>query len=143
MQWAVRKVNSLQKENHSDEEVLDFKLKATTKFYKYFITKPKKLLESFPVEESPDTWKAPRKVNLNYLLNCLILMRNYNFFQPPKLIQQDENDVDQSKVIKCMTEFYEKRHKIVGTEEAIVSSHRTIIFFTCENKEQNLRPDHV
>ena len=55
-------------------------------------------------------------------------MRNYNFFQPPKLIQQDENDVDQSKVIKCMTEFYEKRHKIVGTEEAIVSSHRTIIF---------------
>ena len=70
-------------------------------------------------------------------------MRHYNFFQPPKLIQQDENDVDQSKVIKCMTEFYEKRHKIVGTEEAIVSSHRTIIFFTCENKEQNLRPDHA
>ena len=68
LQWAVRKVNSLQKENHSDEEVLDFKLKATTKFYKYFITKPKKLLESFPVEESPDTWKAPRKVNLNYIL---------------------------------------------------------------------------
>ena len=71
-------------------------------------------------------------------------MRHYNFFQPPKLIQQDENDVDQSKVIKCMTEFYEKRHKIVGTEEAIVSSPRTIIFFfTCENKKQNLRPDHV
>ena len=56
-------------------------------------------------------------------------MRHYNFFQPPKLIQQDENDVDQSKVIKCMTEFYEKRHKIVGTEEAIVSSPRTIIVF--------------
>ena len=56
-------------------------------------------------------------------------MRHYNFFQPPKLIQQDENDVDQSKVIKCMTEFYEKRHKIVGTEEAIVSSHGDNYFF--------------
>ena len=69
MQWAVRKVNSLQKENHSDEEASDFKLKATTKFYKYFITKPKKLLENFPVEESPDTWKAPRKVSRNCLKN--------------------------------------------------------------------------
>ena len=63
-------------------------------------------------------------------------MRNYNFFQPPKLIQQDENDVDQSKVIKCMTEFYEKRHKIVGTEEAIVSSHRTIIFLHVKTKNK-------
>ena len=77
LHWAVRKFGSLKKEQHTNGENLE--VKATEKFKKYFITKPKNLLDNFPVKESPDTWKPPRR--------------------PPKIIEFDSNSSQQKSLI--------------------------------------------
>ena len=73
----MRKFGSLKKVQYTNGENLE--VKATEKFKKYFITKPKNLLDNFPVKESPDTWKPPRR--------------------PPKIIEFDSNSSQQMSVI--------------------------------------------
>ena len=80
LHWAVRKFGSLKKEQYTNGENLE--VKATEKFKKYFITKPKNLLDNFPVKESPDTWKPPRR--------------------PPKIIEFDSNSSQQKSVISLI-----------------------------------------
>ena len=57
--WAVRKVGSWKKDQPQPNE--DLLKKSIEKFQKHFVKKPKKLLETFPPEENPETWKKPKR----------------------------------------------------------------------------------
>ena len=54
----MRKLGSWKKEKHNPE-IRD--QKARDKFVKHFVQKPKILLENFPVETNPETWKKPKR----------------------------------------------------------------------------------
>ena len=55
----MRKVGSWKKDKPQPNE--DLLKKSKEKFLKHFIKKPKKLLETFPPEENPETWKKPKR----------------------------------------------------------------------------------
>jgi hypothetical protein len=55
----VRKVGSWKKDKPQPNE--DLLKKSKEKFLKHFVKKPKKLLETFPPEENPETWKKPKR----------------------------------------------------------------------------------